>query len=96
MLLILLEALGAGLILVAIVWWTMFSGRSEAEHEEGVTKNEALPWKERDHALFAGFAPVDAPRYAIAVIVEHGGSGAHVAVPIARDILVECQTRMKS
>jgi hypothetical protein len=34
MLLILLEALGAGLILVAIVWWTMFSGRSEAEHEE--------------------------------------------------------------
>ena len=69
---------------------------SEAEHEEGVTKNEALPWKERDHALFAGFAPVDAPRYAIAVIVEHGGSGAHVAVPIARDILVECQTRLKS
>ena len=34
MLLILLEALGAGLILVAIVWCTMFSGRSEAEHEE--------------------------------------------------------------
>jgi hypothetical protein len=33
MLLILLEALGAGLILVVIVWWTMFSGRSEAEHE---------------------------------------------------------------
>ena len=38
MLLILLEALGAGLILVLIVWWTMFSGRSEAEHEEA---NEA-------------------------------------------------------
>jgi hypothetical protein len=34
MLLILLEALGAGLNLVLIVWWTMFSGRSEAEHEE--------------------------------------------------------------
>jgi len=34
MLLILLEALGAGLILVLIVWWTMFSGRSEAAHEE--------------------------------------------------------------
>ena len=68
---------------------------SEAEHEEGVTKNEALPWKERDHALFAGFAPVGDPRFAIAVIVEHGGSGAHVAVPIAHDILVECQTRLK-
>jgi len=68
---------------------------SEAEHEEGVTKNEALPWKERDHALFAGFAPVSNPRYAIAVIVEHGGSGAHEAAPIARDILLECQTRAK-
>ncbi len=66
---------------------------SEAEHKEGVTKNEALPWKERDHALFAGFAPVDNPRYAVAVIVEHGGSGAHEAAPIARDILQECQTR---
>jgi len=66
---------------------------SEAEHEEGVTKNEALPWKERDHALFAGFAPVNDPKYAIAVVVEHGGSGAHEAAPIARDILVECQTK---
>ena len=69
---------------------------SEAEHEEGVTKNEALPWKERDHALFMGFAPLENPRYAIAVIVEHGGSGAHIAVPIARDILQECQTRQKA
>ena len=68
---------------------------SEAEHEEGVTKNEALPWKERDHALFMGFAPIGNPRYAIGVIVEHGGSGAHVAVPIARDILLECQMRDK-
>ena len=42
MLLILLEALGAGLILVLIVWWTMFSGRSETMHEEAneVAKNE--------------------------------------------------------
>jgi penicillin-binding protein 2 len=69
---------------------------SEAEHEEGVTKNEALPWKERDHALFAGFAPVNQPKYAIAVIVEHGGSGAHQAAPIAHDIFLECQTRAKA
>jgi penicillin-binding protein 2 len=65
---------------------------SEAEREEG-TINENVPWKERDHALFAGFAPVDAPRYAVAVVVEHGGSGAHMAAPIARDILIECQKR---
>ena len=42
MLLILLEALGAGLILVLIVWWTMFSGRSETMHDEAneATKND--------------------------------------------------------
>jgi penicillin-binding protein 2 len=66
---------------------------SESEREEGVTANDALPWKERDHALFAGFAPVGNPRYAVAVVVEHGGSGAHIAAPIARDILLECQER---
>lgn len=64
-----------------------------AERAEGVLSNEALPWKERDHALFVGYAPVQAPRYAAAVVVEHGGSGAHVAAPIVRDILAECQKR---
>ncbi len=66
---------------------------SEAERLDGVKKNETLPWRERDHALFAGYAPVDSPRYAVAVVVEHGGSGAHDAAPIARDILKECQER---
>jgi len=66
---------------------------SEAEREEGLGDNNKIPWKDRDHALFAGFAPVGAPRYAIAVVVEHGGSGAHAAAPIARDILMECQKR---
>lgn len=64
-----------------------------AEREGGVIKNEALPWKERDHALFVGYGPVDNPRYAAAVIVEHGGSGAHTAAPIVRDILAACQKR---
>jgi penicillin-binding protein 2 len=68
---------------------------SEAEREDGVATNESLPWKQRDHALFAGFAPVNNPRFAIAVVVEHGGSGAHEAAPIARDILLECQMRDK-
>jgi len=69
---------------------------SEEEREEGVQKNESLPWKQRDHALFAGFAPVDNPRYAIGVIVEHGGSGAHIGAPIARDIFTECLTKDKA
>jgi len=68
---------------------------SEAEREEGVTANDALPWKERDHALFAGFAPIEAPRFAVSVVIEHGGSGGHAAAPIARDIMQECQIRAK-
>ena len=69
---------------------------TKAEREHGVIKNEDLPWKERDHALFVGFAPVDNPRYAVSVIVEHGGSGSKAAAPIARDILLEVQRRDSS
>ncbi|HWL48161.1 MAG TPA: penicillin-binding protein 2 [Sphingomonadaceae bacterium] len=58
-----------------------------AERARGVLSNEALPWRFRDHSLFIGFAPVANPRYAAAVIVEHGGWGASVAAPIARDTL---------
>ncbi|AWK89037.1 penicillin-binding protein 2 [Azospirillum thermophilum] len=64
-----------------------------AERNTGVKKNEDLPWRERDHALFVSFAPVQAPRYACAVFVEHGGGGSAVAAPIARDILLETQKR---
>ena len=63
------------------------------ERAAGVTKNEDLPWERRDHALFIGFAPVQAPRYATAVVVEHGGGGSKAAAPIARDLLQECQLR---
>jgi len=66
---------------------------SESEREEGLASMEDTPWKERDHALFMGFGPVENPRYAVAVVVEHGGSGAHTAAPIARDILIECQKK---
>ncbi|HLN24182.1 MAG TPA: penicillin-binding protein 2 [Patescibacteria group bacterium] len=63
------------------------------EREGGVKKNEDLPWKERDHALFVAYAPESAPRYACCVTVEHGGGGSGVAAPIARDILIEVQKR---
>jgi penicillin-binding protein 2 len=59
-----------------------------AERAAGVTKNEQLPWRRRDHALFVAYAPYDKPRYAIAQVVEHGGGGSAVAAPIARDILL--------
>ncbi len=64
-----------------------------AERLAGVRKNENLPWPMRDHALFICFAPTSSPRYAAAVVVEHGGGGAKVAGPIARDIMIECQQR---
>ncbi|MBM3485222.1 MAG: penicillin-binding protein 2 [Alphaproteobacteria bacterium] len=66
---------------------------TKAERATRVLKNEELPWEERDHALFVGYAPVHAPQYAVAVIVEHGGGGSKVAAPIARDILIETQRR---
>ncbi len=59
---------------------------SEAEREKGLIKNEDRPWEKRDHALFVGYAPASKPKYAITVVVEHGGSGSSVAAPIARDI----------
>jgi penicillin-binding protein 2 len=49
--------------------------------------NDKLPWKLRDHALFVAYAPTDKPRYAIAVVVEHGVSGSSTGAPIARDLL---------
>lgn len=66
---------------------------SRAERLAGVKKNEDLPWEERDHALFISFAPIDAPRFACAVIVEHGGGGSKAAAPIARDVLLQTQKR---
>lgn len=49
----------------------------------------------RDHALFAGFAPVADPQWAVAVIIEHGGSGSSAAAPYARDFLDFTQKNIK-
>ena len=61
---------------------------SMKERQTGILKQEDLPWKYRNHALFVAYAPVDKPKYGIAVLVEHGGSGT-VAVPIAAQMLQE-------
>ncbi len=66
---------------------------SLAERAEGLHKNEEKPWRERDHALFVGFAPVAAPQYAVAIVVEHGGGGSKIAAPIASALLAEAQRR---
>ncbi len=50
-----------------------------------------IPWEARHHALFVGFAPVDNPKYACCVAIEHGGGGASAAAPVARDVLLRVQ-----
>ncbi|GIL40211.1 penicillin-binding protein 2 [Roseiterribacter gracilis] len=65
---------------------------TQEERDEGVHSDD-LDWDEADHALFVGYAPANAPRYACAVVIEHGGHGNTVAAPIARDLLLEVQKR---
>ena len=58
-----------------------------AEERELKIKNKDLPYEKRDHALFIGFAPYKAPRYAISVLIEHGGTGSSGAAPIAKKVI---------
>ncbi len=52
-----------------------------------VSRGHVGDWKSRDHSLFICYAPADAPRYAISVVVEHGTFGARAAAPIGRDVM---------
>lgn len=67
------------------------AGKTGTSQVRRITKRgvdqDTIPWKERHHALFVGYAPFDKPKYAAAVIVEHGGGGSKAAAPIVRDIL---------
>ena len=62
---------------------------SMKERQTGVLKQDELPWKYRNHALFVGFAPHDNPKYGVAVLVEHGGSGSSVSAPMGGKMLLE-------
>jgi len=57
-----------------------------SERESDDFRKKEQEWKNRDHALFVGYMPHDEPKYAISVIIEHGGSGASTAAPIAKQI----------
>ncbi len=61
---------------------------SEIEKFGRVLKDREVEWDRRDHGLFVNFAPFDNPKYAVSVIVVHGG-GSKVATPIARDITLQ-------
>jgi penicillin-binding protein 2 len=60
------------------------------EREKGVRRDSELPWDLRNHGLFVGYAPVDNPKYVVAVIAEHAGSSspvARVASAVMKEIL---------
>ncbi len=72
-----------------------FSGKTGTSQVKKITIQEResedfrkveKEWKNKDHALFVGFTSSDNPKYAISVIIEHGGSGASVAAPIAKKV----------
>jgi penicillin-binding protein 2 len=68
--------------------------RISREQRERGFRVESLPREYRPHALFVAYAPHDAPRFAVSVIVEHGISGSKAAAPLARDVLVEAFGRL--
>jgi penicillin-binding protein 2 len=59
---------------------------SRAERESGYDSSK-MPWKLRPHALFIAYAPYEAPRYALALVIEHGNAGADAAAPVAKIIM---------
>lgn len=64
------------------------TGTAQVTTQPSRTEDESdIPYKLRDHAWFAAFAPYEEPEVAIVVLVEHGGHGGAVAGPIARDVL---------
>jgi len=63
------------------------TGTSQVNSASSGKRSSELKWEQRDHALFVGFAPADNPRYAVAAVIEHGGSGSRAASPVVRDIM---------
>jgi penicillin-binding protein 2 len=71
-----------------------FAGKTGTAQVKRISKREReldlktfqIPYKERDHALYVAFGPYINPRYALSIIVEHGGSGSAAAAPMAKEL----------
>ena len=63
------------------------TGTAQVRRITGGQRGQGGDWKYRDHGLFIFFAPSDNPRYAGAVVIEHGLGGARAAAPVAKDVL---------
>ena len=71
-----------------------FAGKTGTAQVKRITKQDReldlktfeIPYEERDHALYVAFGPYKNPRYAISILIEHGGSGSSVAAPLAKEL----------
>lgn len=62
-----------------------------SKREDEMTRAEIAVNANQNHAIFVGFAPIQDPKYAVSVVVEHGKSGSSAAAPVGHDILLEAQ-----
>ena len=71
-----------------------FAGKTGTSQVKRITKaareldlkTSEIPYNERDHALYIAFGPYKKPRYALSIVIEHGGSGSSAAAPIAKKL----------
>ena len=71
-----------------------FAGKTGTSQVKRISKKDReldlktfeIPYNERDHALYIAFGPYENPRYALSVVIEHGGSGSSAAAPIAKEL----------
>jgi penicillin-binding protein 2 len=73
--------------------WTM-AGKTSTTQVRRVSRQERLqkeatidPWHLKDHAMFMGYAPVNNPKYVLALVIEHGGWSSQAAVPVVKDLI---------
>ena len=71
-----------------------FAGKTGTSQVKKITERDRelelklsqIPYEERDHALYVAFGPYKKPRYALSIIVEHGGTGSSAAAPMAKKL----------
>jgi penicillin-binding protein 2 len=63
------------------------TGTAQVRKISGTQRGQSGEWKYKDHGLFVFFAPADAPKYAGAVVIEHGMGGARAAAPVAKSLM---------
>ena len=71
-----------------------FAGKTGTAQVKRITEQDReldlktfeIPYEERDHALYVAFGPYRSPRYAVSILIEHGGSGGSIAAPLAKKL----------